>query len=594
VVDFVPNELTEGEHPETNFFNEPKLVEGGIYRLTVTGTDLAGNISEPIVIANLTFDATAPIFADVVPAVDSYVNAPLVGYWLSENLSDGSLTWQQIGGVEDPNSPHVSTLTGQELNSGTHAPGRLTETPELVDGATYAVSMAGHDPAGNLSETVQIDSVHYDITNPVIVMENPLTGSYVNTPNIIYNLSEVMAEGSITFQRTAGGADPSSPHTVTIPQVQLKMGQHASLDSTVWPDLSDGSVYRVTYTGIDRAGNEAEPVVLDGIGYDITLPVISTLMPSDSSAVNHTRFSYNLSEQVVEGTVTWTWLAGPEDSGSPHSINLAEDKMGEGSSEEVELGEPPLLVDGAEYSIELIGKDAAGNWSDVARVSNLRYDVTPPTFAVTFPTTDLYVLDSRVAYGLSEPLAEGSVTWAQTSGAADSRSPHLLQLTGEELTTEQYDTLLSSIPPLTDGAVYSITFGGTDAAGNEAEKVTVNEIKVDYTAPVLSLTSPLSGSAIKNSAIAYTLSENLKDASMLWTYVEGPNDPSSPHTVPLDSEELTLGDHPEGELIFPPLLVDGGLYNLAFVGVDYAGNVSDTVQVEELRYDVHTTRYCAH
>ena len=586
VVDFVPNELTEGEHPETIFFNEPKLVEGGIYRLTVTGTDLAGNISEPIVIANLTFDATAPIFADVVPAVDSYVNAPLVGYWLSENLSDGSLTWQQIGGVEDPNSPHVSTLTGQELNSGTHAPGRLTETPELVDGATYAVSMAGHDPAGNLSETVQIDSVHYDITNPVIVMENPLTGSYVNTPNIIYNLSEVMAEGSITFQRTAGGADPSSPHTVTIPQVQLKMGQHASLDSTVWPDLSDGSVYRVTYTGIDRAGNEAEPVVLDGIGYDITLPVISTLMPSDSSAVNHTRFSYNLSEQVVEGTVTWTWLAGPEDSGSPHSINLAEDKMGEGSSEEVELGEPPLLVDGAEYSIELIGKDAAGNWSDVARVSNLRYDVTPPTFAVTFPTTDLYVLDSRVAYDLSEPLAEGSVTWAQTSGAADSRSPHLLQLTGEELTTEQYDTLLSSIPPLTDGAVYSITFGGTDAAGNEAEKVTVNEIKVDYTAPVLTLTSPVSGSAIKNSAIAYTLSENLKDASMLWTYVEGPNDPSSPHTVPLDSEELTLGDHPEGELIFPPLLVDGGLYNLAFVGVDYAGNVSDTVQVEELRYDV--------
>ena len=171
------------------------------------------------------------------PAVDSYVNAPLVGYWLSENLSDGILTWQQIGGTEDPNSPHVSTLTGPELNSGTHAPARLRETPELVDGAIYSVSMAGHDPAGNLSETVQIDSVHYDITNPVIVMENPLTDSYVNTPNIIYDLSEVLAEGSITFQRTAGSADPGSPHTITIPQAQLTMGKHASLDSTVWLSL---------------------------------------------------------------------------------------------------------------------------------------------------------------------------------------------------------------------------------------------------------------------------------------------------------------------------------------------------------------------
>jgi len=586
VVDFVPNELTEGDHPETKFFNEPELVEGGIYRLTVTGTDLAGNMSEPVVIDKLTFDATAPIFADVIPAMNSYINAPLVGFWLSENLSEGSLTWQQVGGEDDPNSPHVSTLTGPELNSGTHVLSRLRETPELVDGAIYEVNIVGLDPAGNLSETVQIDSVHFDITKPVIVMENPLTNSYVNSPNINYSLSEEISEGSLVFQRSAGSADPGSPHRVTIPQIQLSMGPHASLDSTVWPDLNDGTVYRITYTGVDRAGNEAEAVVLEGIGYDVTLPVISNLTPSDSSAVNHTRFSYNLSEQIVEGTVTWTWLDGPEDIGSPHSVNLVEDHMDEGLSGEIELDTAPVLVDGAEYLLELMGRDAAGNRSETARVSNLRYDLTPPVFTVTYPTTDIYVLDSRVAYGLSEPLAEGRVTWSQTDGAADSRSPHDLLLSGEELSTEQLDRLLTSVPSLTDGSTYSVTFNGTDAAGNKAEEIVVNEVKVDYTPPVLTLNSPVSESAIKNTSVAFTISENLKDASMLWTHVDGPNDPSSPHAVPLDSDELAMGEHPDGELIFPPLLVDGGLYNLAFAGFDYAGNVSDTVRVEELRYDV--------
>ncbi len=137
-VQFVREELSGGDHPDTKFFDEPSLAEGAVYRLTVSGSDRAGNESEPVVLEELTFDATAPLFDDVTPAIASHIKEPLVGFWLSENLDEGSLTWDHIGGEADESAPHVSQFSGTELNAGTHAPALLTETPSLVDGAIYS------------------------------------------------------------------------------------------------------------------------------------------------------------------------------------------------------------------------------------------------------------------------------------------------------------------------------------------------------------------------------------------------------------------------------------------------------------------------
>lgn len=585
-VQFVRDELAAGDHPDTKFFDEPSLAEGAEYRLTISGSDRAGNDSEPVVVENLIFDATAPLFDDVTPLIASHINEPLVGFWISENIDEGSLTWNHIGGESDESAPHISQFSGAELNAGTHAPAMLTETPSLVDGAIYSLSLLGRDPAGNLSDTLRIDSVHFDITAPMITVQGPDSGSFVNTPDVGYTLSETLAEGSITFRRSGGNADPRSPHTVSVSAAQLSQGHHDSLGKSLWPQLQDGTEYRITFEGADRAGNRAEVVSIEKITYDVTAPVIAGLSPVDSSEVNHARFSYTLSEAMVEGGIRWIWTGGAEDTTSSHYFEFLPEHLVIGSSNDISLEMPPALADGAVYTFEIFGSDAAGNRADTARVESILYDVTPPRFAVTFPSTDSYVLDSRIAYTISETLEQGTITWRQSSGAADTRSPHVLSLTEAERAPTGLDGALMTQPPLVDGAVYTVTFDGVDMAGNPAEGASIAEVKVDYSPPILTLSSPLAGAAIMNPDVIYNLSENLSDGTMIWTHIDGPSDPSSPHTVPLDSDELTMGDHLDGQLIFPPLLMDGAVYNLKFYGIDHAGNISDTVSVEGLRYDI--------
>ena len=77
---------------------------------------------------------------------------------MSENLKEGKLTWEHIGGTSDEKAPHITNLVGSELNAGTRAPGSMTETPLLVDGAIYSLIILGLDPAGNISDTLRIDS----------------------------------------------------------------------------------------------------------------------------------------------------------------------------------------------------------------------------------------------------------------------------------------------------------------------------------------------------------------------------------------------------------------------------------------------------
>jgi len=586
-VQFVNEELLEGGHVDTEFFHDPNLVEGGVYQLTISGYDRAGNEANPIILENLTFDATAPLFDEFTPTLSSYINEPLIGYWLSENLKEGKLTWEHIGGIYDENAPHISNFVGSELNAGTQLPRLMSETPMLVDGSIYSLKILGIDPAGNISDTLRIDSVHYDITDPEITVFYPDTNSFVNTAEIKYSLSEYISEGTITYQRIGGNADLGSPHVIKIEEESLaSSGLHDSLGFSNLPQLQDGSTYRITYAGTDRAGNEAIPISIENISYDITAPIISNLSPLDSVAVNHTRFSYNLNEALVEGSIRWINSGGKEDGNSPHTVSLLPEMMSIGNSGEINLETPPPLIDGGEYIIEIFGSDIAGNNTDTVRISSITYDVTSPKYLVTYPTADIYVPDSRLSFRLSENLSKGVISWIYTGGNDDTRSPHEISLNNEELLSEPFDGYLMNQPTLVDGASYRITFNGEDPAGNQVDEVFLEDVKVDFSPPILTVSSPLSGAAIKEPNISYSISEDLKDGTMFWSQIAGIADPSSPHIVPLDSDELLSGDHSDGNLIFPPLLSDGSIYNYSFVGIDYAGNKSDTLIIESLRYDV--------
>ena len=44
---------------------------------------------------------------------------------------------------------------------------------QFQDGSMYLFEMIGFDLAGNVSDTIRLDSIHYDITPPVITMIYP-------------------------------------------------------------------------------------------------------------------------------------------------------------------------------------------------------------------------------------------------------------------------------------------------------------------------------------------------------------------------------------------------------------------------------------
>ena len=104
-------------------------------------------------------------------------------------------------------------------------------------------------------------------------------------------------------------------------------------------------------------------------------------------------------------------------------------------------------------------------------------DITAATFTSVSPSTNTSVNTTDVGYTLSEAIASGSVAWTRTGGTADSNSPHTAALTGTELNIgTRASAVLTNAPSLVSGAIYTIAFNGTDAAGNISTQVSVTGI----------------------------------------------------------------------------------------------------------------------
>jgi len=133
-------------------YSRDLALAAGSHNMTVTATDLAGNVSvgaSPV--TAVTVDQTLPIISAVSPTAN--FSNTTVGYTLSEVCASGSITWTNSGGVADGGSPHARALAGAELNAGAFS-GTITNNPTLVDGSIYNIAWNCTDLAGNAAATV--------------------------------------------------------------------------------------------------------------------------------------------------------------------------------------------------------------------------------------------------------------------------------------------------------------------------------------------------------------------------------------------------------------------------------------------------------
>jgi len=228
---------------------------------------------------------------------------------------------------------------------------------------------------------------------------------------------------------------------------------------------TEGKDQSVTNTGecIDVAGNTADPVTVSGINIDKTPPMVTITLPKNGK--------YSLNEPV---TATWSAtdaLSGVEDSKAPKTIKINTKSKGK-----KKLTLPPGLV-----------KDEAGNSSEEVTID---YEV------VEGDTTKPVITGSR------DPLSNSS-GWNNIDVVVSFSCEDVGPIqSGIETNT------VAGMTVTTEGKDQSVTNTGVciDVAGNTADPVTVSNINIDKTPPIVMITLPGTGEYVLNQSITATWS----------------------------------------------------------------------------------------
>ena len=587
IVEMIGEELTPQEKIRINMQNEPPLVDGGIYNVLISGRDLAGNDSNPVTVNNILYDITPPSFTSVKPMSGSALNHQSISYSLSENLFKGEILWIQTGGIEDPDQPHSVMLSSDEMAFGLHDSIRLINMPPLKDGAIYSIFFTGSDRAGNIADTISVENILYDFTLPEIAIDYPTSRIITNTTAISYTLSEDFDEAAFTWTWNSGIEDSLAPYIVELNEDEKKKGIYTQITLENTPDFVENAIYTISFNGRDRAKNEAMQAIISGVEYDFTPPELTWIYPLNGGAVNNKNVNFDNSELLNSGIITWTWVDGADDIDSVHVMELFKDELNPGEYGPDQIANAPQLVDGGIYNISYSGFDPAGNESNQIIIENILYDITQPEIVIIYPLPRSISKTTSVSYTLSENLFEGQFKWIWLGGVKDTLAPYTATLNAEEREAgEHIEIELENNPTVVENALYTMSISGSDRAGNKAKRAFVPGLQYDFTPPELTIFSPDTGEAVNHKLVNFSNSEILQSAQIIWRRVGGEEDVQSPHVSQLEGNELNFGEIGPSVLENEPNLVDGAIYTLLYVGMDPAGNVSDTVKVDSILYDV--------
>ncbi|NOZ03969.1 MAG: hypothetical protein GXO92_05110 [FCB group bacterium] len=585
-VRFTPEDLKMSGQGKFRLADQPALIDGVVYRVSIQGTDPTGNVSEPVVVPGVRYDVSPPELAIIAPQNNAHINQPSIVISSDEDLAEGTIWFESAGGAEDIYSPHVIPLENDWLGRGEHQID-LSPQLDLTDGAIYRIKFVGTDQAGNVADTVYVESVVYDVTPPLLTMIFPINDAAIKDATVSFVFNEPLAAAEFRWEWISGTPDSLAPHIVPLEGEELQPGEKIHIELKNQPVLTDGTVYSIYFVGEDLAGNESQPITIENVLFDAVPPAFSEISPAAGEAVNHTNISYRLSENLDEGYVTWIRTGGEPDPDAPHRVPLVESELEGGMHESITLSNMPYLQDGSIYRITFEGFDHAGNTAEPVTVENVLYDISPPKITVEYPRSFLFLPDRNIAYSLSEDLAEGSITWRSTGGLPDTLSPHVIRLDAEQRAAGNHSFELSADRlPILEGTTYSLTITGKDRADNQAPTVDIVGVNYDFTPPSVELSAPTGQSAVNHKRITYSLSENLARGAVTWQWIKGAVDPNPTHSQELVGEELAAGEHVAVDLTNTPALVDGAYYTISLDGEDFAGHVSNRATVENVYYDI--------
>jgi len=482
----------------------------GSYDVTVTVTDAVGNSRSETVANALTIDSSAPTIS-VAP--------------LTTNDTTPALT----GTVSDPAATITVTVNGSDYPATNHGDGSWTLadntiTPALVDGS-YDVMATATDAAGNSSSDGSSDELTIDSTAPTVTVTSQTSSD--STPA----LSGTIDDPAATVTVTINGTD--------YPAINNSDGSWTLADNTITPPLSDGS-YDVTVTVTDAAGNSNSETIANAVTIDSNAPAI-TVTPQTTSDTTPA-LSGTIDDPTATISVTVNGTTYPATNYGDGSWTLADNTI------------TPALVDGS-YDVLATATDAQNNSGSDGTTNELTIDSNAPTVTIV----PLFSSDSTPALRgtIDDPAATVSVTVNGTAYPATNNGDGTWTLPG------------NTINALPEGT-YDVVVTATDAQGNIGSDGTTNELTIDNTAPVVTVTpqttsdtSPaLSGTIDDPTA---TISVTVNDTAYLATN-------NGDGTWTLADDTIT------------PALTDGS-YDVVVTAIDTADNSDSDSTTNELTVD---------
>ena len=573
----------EGFYQEVNFSDQATLVDGAMYDITIVAMDMANNVADPIEIPGVTHDITPPVFSVIDPVENGYYFDLVLNYNLSEPLGSGTVTLDRTRGTYDSTSPYTIELQDLQLTTLEDAVADLDKTLPLKSGSGYDISISVFDRAGNPNEPILIENVTYDTIPPAIAILAPSAGDYINYRGLSYSTNESLREFELVWTRTGGTPDPDAPHKALLPETFLPQGRYENIRLTEAPMLVNNTVYTMNLIATDLGGNKTSRTV-KGVIYDDIVPEFVVTIPVTGGSLNAPVLSYKLDEILNRCTIIWEPVSVADDS--THNVVLKEMELSLGIFNKKNFINQSALIDGVMYRLLIDAADRAENELTVVLADSVTYDTTLPVFLDVVPAAGGYANSAVLQFTNSEILRAGSVTWLRTDGEADGGSPHNMVIPDEYLGSGPQETINIAAPNLVNGTIYQLTLNGTDKAGNMSVTTVLDNVHFDTEAPVVAIIYPPDRPAINNTDVGYELSEHLREATFTYTWLSGPEDPASPHTLNLDPKKLQENTVNRYPLSPAPFLIDGATYKLEFSGNDKAGNIGNVDVRESILYDI--------
>ena len=430
---------------------------------TITGADAVGNTATAVV--TFTLDSTAPTGSVTVPVAAANVRGSVA---VTSNSADavagvasaqfqtspaGAGTWSNLGAADTASPFTVSWVT-----------------TAFTDGL-YDVRVVTTDNVGNTFTSATIANVRVDNTTPTGSVVAPASSAVIKGSFVVTSDSADGGSGvaNALFQRSPAGtntwssvatADATSPYTA----------------SWITTAVVDG-LYDLRVVTTDKSGGAFTSTLATNVRVDNTLPTGAVTAPAAAANVRGTVAVTSSTADAGSGVAsaqfqispagTAVWAAlGAADTAAPFTVSW----------------DTTAFTDGL-YDLRVVATDNGGSVATSAAIANVRVDNTAPSGSITAPAaaanirgTSVVTANSAdtggsgVANALFQRSPAGADTWTNVA-AADTASP----FTASWVTTGVGDGL------------YDLRVVTTDRSGNTTTSALVTNVRVDNTAPTVSV-----------------------------------------------------------------------------------------------------------